>query len=239
MLPQNRAGNRLPKDLPVAQGSWELSEYKAQGAGIRLTNFPNKKRHGGAAPWSYRPAAVSSLVQPSVGTQEVENREHPVPTAAPHCQASLSHAIFYYYYYCWDADELVLSGLCTIFYFAKLHFLFQKPYFDVNLVNRGLVRSNAEHKSSSKEVDQKSAVGLMKDRLTIRLGRTAWIGGKDRFKGLVIAWEHMEGEMQNSEKGCEGGWTFLHFAALNALDVKSPLLRLIQNGCADAKCRGR
>lgn len=149
-LSQSRVGNPLPKELPPAQGSWELPEYKAQGAGIRVTNFPNKKRHRGAAPWPYRLAAVSA------GTQKLENREHPIiPPAAPHCQTSLSHAIFYYYYYCWDADELALLGLCTIFYFAKLHFLFQKPYFDVNLVNRGLVRSNAEHKSSSKGADQK------------------------------------------------------------------------------------
>lgn len=188
---------------------------------MRLTNFPHKKRHRGAAPWSYRPAAVSSHQQ---APKNWRTEKHPTPTAAPHCQASLSHAIFYYYYYCWDADELVLSGLCTIFYFAKLHFLFQKPYFDVNLVNRGLVRSNAEHKSSSKGVDQKSAVGLMKDRLTIRLGRTAWMGGKDRFKGLVIAWEHMEGEMQNSKEGC-GGWTFLHFCCSKCPQCKMSIVK--------------
>lgn len=32
-------------------------------------------------------------------------------------------------------------------------------------------------KALPKEQIKKSAVGLMKDRLTIRLGRTAWMGG--------------------------------------------------------------
>lgn len=61
--------------------------------------------------------------------------------------------------------------------------LCQEPYFDVNLVNRGPARSDAEkkqNKSSSKEVDQKSAVGLNKDRLMIRLGNSAWIEGGEK-----------------------------------------------------------
>lgn len=46
----------------------------------------------------------------------------------------------------------------------------------------------------------------MKDRLTIRLGKTAWIVGEKKtdLRVLLIAWDYTEEETQNSKKGYGG-----------------------------------
>lgn len=135
-----------------------------------------------------------------------------------------AHAIFYHY--CWNAYELVLWGLCTIFCFAKLHFLFQKPYFDVNLVNRGA--GSFECWAQKLIQRNRSKVCSWLNEKTYR--QRGWeslrgLGGKGRFKGLLIAREYLEAEVQIARKGM-GDEPFFIFMTVNTLNVKHPLSKL-------------
>lgn len=66
----------------------------------------------------------------------------------------------------------------------------------------------------------------MKRQIDKEVGKVCvdW-GGKGRFKGLLIAREYLEGEVQIARKGM-GEEPFFIFTTVNTLNVKHPLFEL-------------
>lgn len=135
-------------------GTWN-TKPKELASGGQNPQKPSDKvtlrqTHGSAELRPCRSGAVTSLVPESTAPRRQGTAIPPAPLC---CEASLPHTGWCLLLLLLKCIRISSRGaLHNFFYFAKLHFLLQKPYFDVNLVNRGPVRSTAEHKSSSTEV---------------------------------------------------------------------------------------